>query len=364
MATLAAPAVAPVVLLAAAPALAQLPPHPIPESERWATITHAGNAPWVGPIHPTGNITLNLGRVDYEYRISRTEVTGAEWFEFVQAYAPYAGQDANSSTFIGNLVTWHPASGYGLRSGAENKPIARIGWRFAARYVNWLHNGKANTPEAFEAGAYDTSTFGDVPGGGITDQATHSLGARYWIPSLDELVKASHFDPDRHGPGQPGYWLYPTSSDTAPVWGPPGVGQSHAGSGFLYEVAAFRDVQSPWGLWDTSGGVTEWTETLNNTLAPGHNPDGRWIDGSSWVFGLPIPDIGEGPFTADRIDYFGSGFPDEFHIGLRIAREVPSQSSAVVLLGAVPLLARKRRTAHETHRSDYGLPVRPRRRAR
>ncbi len=81
-------------------ALAQYAPHPIPESERWATITHPGNEPyWLPPQFP-GEPPRPIGRVDYEYQISKTEVTAAEWFEFVDAYAPYIDQfQADSSLF-------------------------------------------------------------------------------------------------------------------------------------------------------------------------------------------------------------------------------------------------------------------------
>jgi hypothetical protein len=73
--------------LLAPAALAQ---HPIPENERWATITHPGNASdIIPPVSPEPDYSYDPRRVDYEYQISRTEVTGKEWFEFVLAYAQY-----------------------------------------------------------------------------------------------------------------------------------------------------------------------------------------------------------------------------------------------------------------------------------
>ncbi|MBL8746289.1 MAG: SUMF1/EgtB/PvdO family nonheme iron enzyme [Phycisphaerae bacterium] len=230
--------------------------HPIPEAQRWATITHVGNAPYVfdpvGPAPPR-----SLASVDHEYQISRTEVTGAEWFEFVQAFAPYVQEDAVSGpVFTSQLIGVSGYRQYFLPPENENRPI-EVGWAFATRYVNWLHNGKALTPEAFENGAYDTSVFEDP---NWDPALTHSPSARYWVPTEDEWLKASHFDPNRDGEGLEGYWLCSTSADTEPF--PPGLpqngGLTSTGGRLRFplpDVAAYSGVQSPWGLWDTSGAI-------------------------------------------------------------------------------------------------------------
>lgn len=313
--------------------------HPIPESERWATITHPGNAPHLTGFPEFGRL---IGRVDYEYQIGRTEMTGAEWFEFVVAFAPYVDTNESSATmFTSNLVT--PDSGgpgahtYELNAGGENYP-ARVGWRYAARYCNWLHNNKATNREAFENGAYDTSTFVTIPdsGGQFTDQLTHNVGARYWIPTEDEWVKAAYFDPDRFGPGLPGYWNYPHGSDSQPIPGRPNSptepGQTSAGWEFPEAeppVAAYLGVQSPWGLLDLSGSAAEWNEQA--TVPAGQAlPRTRQLRGTDAFHSLPQT----GPFTRDYIDWTdGSGMltPE----GFRLARAVPAPG---VLLGAMPAL--------------------------
>ncbi|MBL8745805.1 MAG: SUMF1/EgtB/PvdO family nonheme iron enzyme, partial [Phycisphaerae bacterium] len=199
-----------------APALAA---HPIPESERWATITHAGNEPYLLPPLFPGEPPRPIGGVDHEYQISRTEVTAGEWLEFVNGYAPYVDIfQADNSLFTSFYIRRDGPRHYELLPGHENQPV-EISWRYAARYVNWLHNNKGSDQASFEDGAYDTSTFGNLPGGFISDQVSHHPEARYWIPTQDELVKASHWDPDRYGEGQPGYWYYSTTSDVAPLPG-------------------------------------------------------------------------------------------------------------------------------------------------
>ncbi len=101
-------------------------------------------------------------------------------------------------------------------------PTGGITWRTAAVYCNWLHNGKGTNREAFLSGAYDVSTFGYIgEGGGFTDQLTRSEGATYWIPSLDEWMKAAHWDPDRNGENQPGWWMYGSASETPFIYAPP-----------------------------------------------------------------------------------------------------------------------------------------------
>lgn len=262
-------------------------------------------------------------------------VTTQEWYEFVQAYGPYVDSDfANSTSFTGYGIVQTGPSMYYMAPGAVNKPV-EVGWRFAAIYCNWLHNNKGSSRESFETGAYDVSTFGGDPGL-FTDQREHSPGARYWLPTHAEWVKAAHFDPDRYGSGLPGYWLYPNSSDVAPVQGAPGVGQTSAGTTILRDVASYRDVQSPWGLWDVSGGVSEWTEGYEEALDV---PLAWRIAEGTGYYGLP-------PVLVEQFDGIDAWFfraPWASDFGIRIARAVPTPSgTCVVLLGSLAFLQRRR----------------------
>jgi formylglycine-generating enzyme required for sulfatase activity len=352
------------ILIAGFPAViasAQSGGHPIPEAERWATITHPGNQPYViPPIHPKIPTPPPLGRVDYEFQIGRTEVTGAEWFEFVQAYAPYVNPlYADSELFTSRTISLIGPQTYQMPPLAANRPV-EMGWHFAARYANWLHNDKALTAEAFESGAYDTSTFGPIGGPNNDDQLARSPGAWYWIPSQDEWVKSAHFDPNKDGPGLPGYWLYPTSSDTQPIGGPPELGgQTSAGYGNYYfenlipEVAAYRDVQSPWGLWDVSGGSREWTESPEWQIPTSGAV--RVVEGSSWRDGSAVA-----ANNRDFIDFWQISRPGFTH-GLRMARAVPGAWSAWAFVCAFSFALRKRRQNDETPdpsaRTRVGLRV-------
>ncbi len=328
-------------------------PHPIPEAHRWATITHAGNEPYVF-TNPYDGQTYEFGGVDHEYQISRTEVTASEWIEFVRAYAPHLGGfQALVRDFTSRWILWNPEiQDYAVISGDENRPIETT-WRYAAIYANWLHNDKALTADAFTSGAYDTATFITNPDHTFQDQLTRSPGARYWIPSADELIKAFHYDPNRHGPGEPGYWIYPHGSDNPPIPGAPGVGQTNTGYSLEVDVASYRDVQSPWGLWDAAGGVSEWTEGARYRDGFDY-PNARFYDGSS------IWDIGDdlkSTTGADRIEVFRYTYT---RVGLRLAREIPSPASGISILIGIPLFATRRRSEHGTFQSTRGLYSRPR----
>ena len=241
----------------------------------WVVIGDPGNPGFEGG--PAGQLA-GRGSLDYEYRMTRTEVMVSQWFEFVQAFAPYAGDEANSFGFTGffiNLIG--PAgipSSYQITPGAENLPT-NMNWRMAARYVNWLHNDKENSPESFAMGVYDTSTFTQNKDGTFNDQPTHSPDAKFWIPTLDEWLKAVYYDPTLNA-GAGGWWHHPASSDNPLIAGLPWqAGQTNATlldvpglPNEVLDVGSYPVVHSPWGLLDASGGMREWTEkfSLSNGL--------------------------------------------------------------------------------------------------
>ncbi len=270
----------------------------------------------------------NLGQVNYEYRISRTETTVNQWIDFVRVAYPFAeeaGFPRGSSLFAGTHIysdtppnqpnaVWHVTPG-------TNQLATTMSFRFAAWYCNWLHNGRPTTnltAETFTTGAYDNATL------------TRQSGAQFWIPSLDEWTKATYYDPNRYGAGQEGYWLYPGMSMVPLVGGPPGSpgAQTSAGNwlpnGQLPpNVGSYPSTMSPWGLLDTSGGRYEWTDTTHPLIN-----SFRFFRGQDLGGGIEMP--------SDRIDsLFSSGFPDFHGVGFRIASAVPSSGACVPLLVAL-----------------------------
>lgn len=290
-----------------------------PDGYTWATITHAGNRPTNAdetPMRPDAN----LGAVNYQYRMATTETTVGQWFEFVQAYAPYfdLGPGGIAPPEFTSFSINYGFDGLYVVPGRSLNRAADMSWEYAARYVNWLHNGKSLGQWAFESGVYDTATFTFNDDGTANHETTRAPGARYWIPTIDEWVKAAFYDPDRYGPGQDGYWLFPNGSNEPSVGGllPGDGGQSNAG--WLWEhvldVGSFPDVHSPFGLLDLTGGVSEllsWTPTHRGSIAARGAPFSYEDSGS--------------PFSPDRLEFNFSTYIDmgNWLVGLRLASAMP-----------------------------------------
>lgn len=314
----------------------------------FVTVGAVGNAPYSGDSEG-GN--AGRGQVNYEYRIARMEVTTAQWMEFVNTFSVQGNDIAGP----GRIFSWGavvdntyngPGRRYKLNPAAPNAalyPVFGINWRDCAQFVNWLNNDKSPSPEALTHGAYDTSSFTQNPNNSLNDQLFHDPDAKYWIPTLDEWLKAAHYDPDRYGQGQEGWWEYSTMSDTPPIPGFPGVGQTSAGdpqglgepSRLSIPLGAYPDTVSPWGLLDASGGSVEWLEEpfspsfLTSRGAAGSRAgstfsDMLYFDHAGAIDG-GIPSLGGGRF------------------GLRIASSVPLPGAAPCLFIALQLTTHRRR---------------------
>ncbi len=287
-----------------------------------------------------------VGGVDHRYRLTLTEVTVAEYFEYVRAYSPYYPGGINDPGYFGRFIYnerqdpndpgWYYAAGAG-------KYPADMAWIHAARFANWIHNGRRPERWAFESGAYDMSTFTRLPNGDWEGQATHSPGAAVWIPTLDEWIKGMYYDPGRNPPpvgpawlSRGGYWMYPIASDAPPVSGFPWTpgAQTSAGEfagwrGEMFDLGSYPQSRSPWGLLDGSGGRGELLE--NVTLAPGL----RLAKGSGT--GGTLTQV------EDRLDWIGGHGTSYRGVGFRFASPVPSPCLLEVLVLVLVLNPRPRR---------------------
>lgn len=271
------------------------------------------------------------GAVNHGFKISRTELTVSQYLEFVQAYSPYYRGHPNASELTGFWISTGDGHTYNAYPGSE-RFAADMTWQMAARYCNWLTNGKAPNQAAFESGAYDTSTFTRNADFSWNDQATHSPGAMFWIPTLDEWIKAVYYDPNRYGQDQGGYWYQPNGTNIALIPGlPQNGGETSAGiEDFLpVPVGSYPSVQSPWGLLDASGGLAEYTSewTADHTS---RMTKGTWQGSLSYEYG-------------DSINGWLATAPNEDSLfGLRIAT-IPSAGSGVTLALCSLLAFRRRR---------------------
>jgi len=291
----------------------------------WVTIGAPGNPPAseeeAPDFHQFWEPPLLVGDVDHEYRIMRVEVTVEQWFEFVEAFWPYWDGFYGDSALTGFWIyPDDPNPPPGCDPGFSFPPAAAklpttASWRVVARFCNWLHNGKINQQWAFMNGVYDVSTFGENEDDSLTDQAAHHPDALFWIPTLDEWTKAMHFDPDRYGRDEPGYWTMPAAQQEALLSGLPLEGGETDGGLNLsvdppQNVDAYPWSTSPWGLLGGSGGRTELVEEMNG-IGKQRLRKGSSAYDSFW-------------FLHDEIDWLSTTLPDS-DIGVRLASiaEIP-----------------------------------------
>lgn len=305
----------------------------------FVTVGSPGNRganPTEAPFWPAWAGTL--GAVDHEFRIAQTNITNTQWLEFLNAYAPHYTGNQGSSSLTGFFIfkTGTQPNGnpiYQILPGAEQY-TAPIEWRMAARYANWLHNAKSTDAWAFENGAYDTSTFGQVVIGGVThltDQVTHNPDAKFWIPTTSEYAKGAYYDPNRYGPGDEGYWIQPNGGDDQLLAGPPGVGE--AAGDWLTElgidVRSYPQTLSPWGMMDVSSTERQHTE--------------GWIHPASGLRRQLAGSEGGSPFYLihDMLSMIGEG-SNLSPGGIRIAAAIP-EPGAGILVGLWAVMSRRSR---------------------
>lgn len=315
----------------------------------FCSVGAVGNAPVPRPPFSSGYANspiVGKGRVEYEYRIGRTEITTGQWLEFVNTFNGTTYEDrppffdwAGPDTWGAVEDTTWGGEGYRYRlsvtPNAAMFPVFGISWRTAALYCNWLHNNKSSDPAALLSGAYDVSTWGQNANGTAADAVTHSPGARFWIPTIDEQIKAFYYDPNRNGPAQGGYWSYANGRDTPNVPGLPGVGETSAGlilddqyTVRFIPLGSYPSQRSPWGLLDTSGGTAEWTE--------------GWLPATGLAQERIVVGTAAGANMTSPMWSVISYSPSNQLGGFRLATSIPGPATVLVLL-PFGICARRRR---------------------
>lgn len=244
----------------------------------WATVGDAGNLP----------DTLGYGSVATVYKIGRYEVTNLQYCEFLNAidpeganalglYNPLMGTDSRGG--IQHASAELSGRKYSPRPNMANKPVNFVSWFDAARFANWMNNGKGAASTETGSYALNGATAGvDFP---------RQPGAKIWLPTEDEWYKPAFY---KGGSASAGYWYFPTQSNVAPqIASADSAGNGSGGSantanfasgarwnGVIGHVTSVGSNGGPgaYGTFDQAGNVWEWTETSAGSS--------RKLRGGSW----------------------------------------------------------------------------------
>ena len=315
-------------------ALAAFSPQASAVTIAWTPVGNPGNAadPATGSLY---------GAVGYSYNIGTYDVTNSQYVEFLNAKDPngtsplqlYNGNMSNP-TYGGINYSAGNANGskYSVMSGDGNHPVNFVTFYDTLRFANWLNNG-GQTNSDTESGAYTLQ--GGTPTPSNANTITRSATATIFLPSENEWYKAAYYDPRTTAQGGPPsdshYWLYPTSSNTAPTSSFPTATPNSAnilpsGPVNLTDVGAYTGTTSPYGAYDMGGNVFQWNEALIGGSS-------RGVRGGAFYYDSNL-------LLSSYRNYFDST-AERYIVGFRVAMvPIPEPSSFVLAaLGFIALAA-------------------------
>jgi sulfatase modifying factor 1 len=242
-----------------------------------------------------------FGSVAYEFNIGKTEITNAQYMEFLDAVAAtdtYGLYNVNMGDATWGGIVRSGASGsysYTVKPAAlggaysyNDKPVVFVSFGDAMRFANWLHNGQPSGTEdasTTEDGAY---TMNEAITNAALSAVKRNAGAHWWLPNEDEWYKAAYHKNDGVTSN---YWDYPTRTNSVANNNQPAAdtgnsanfkdGNNWTTGNSIYpltDAGAYAFSGSPYGTFDQGGNVWEWTETVDSSCC-GIGRGGGWQTG-------------------------------------------------------------------------------------
>jgi formylglycine-generating enzyme required for sulfatase activity len=309
----------------------------------WILVNEPGN-----PAEVASNClgaAADCGSVPQLYHIAKTELTNAQYAEFLNAvaeadpnglYNPAMGSDARGG------ITRSGGGGnysYAVKSGRANEPVVFVSFYDGLRFANWLHNAQPTGAQG--AGTTEGGAYTLTPAGVAGNSIARNGGAQFFLPSENEWYKAAYYDPALDL-----YYNTPTGTDLAPQSDPPPGGPDSAniwegtyaltgsailedGFDYLTPVGAYTAAASPFGTFDQAGNVWEWSETIDGA--------NRGIRGGGWNDGPTLPSA--------SIALSDDPTLEQYDVGLRLATVPEPGQLLLVATGALTLAAARSRRA-------------------
>jgi len=285
------------------------------------------------PTVPVGNIgnapdSSGFGSVAYLYNIGTTEVTNAQYTAFLNAVGANdtnALYNTNMAGAFGGINRAGPSGSYvySTVSGRENNPVNFVSLWDAMRFANWLHNGQPTGPQSTattEDGAYTL-----LPGAITANTVTRNPGWQWAVVSGDEWYKAAYHQPAGQGGDTDDYWLYPTSSNSAPS----AAQANYLPAGINNTTPAGSYAPNFYGTYDMAGNVYEWNDSLP---IPGPFRGYFWGGAFDNIAGWLTPLNGILSFPASEREQFG----------FRVVQIPAPSATALLALGGAWSVRRRR----------------------
>jgi formylglycine-generating enzyme len=287
------------------------------------------------PTSPVGNpgnapeTTINgtYGSVAYRYSIATTEVTNAQYAAFLNAVAATDTFSLYNTGMAGAFggITQAGAPGshtYATVSGRANHPVNFVSFWDAARFANWMENGQPAGPQTnatTEDGTYTLTSAAMT-----ANTVTRNAGIQWAVTSTNEWYKAAYHQPASQGGDGDNYWLYPTSSNTAPT----GAQANYLPSSINNTTAVASYAANYYGAFDLAGNVYEINDSIPAGPFRGPSWGGAYDNIAGWLTPLnAILNLS----TAEREQ-----------VGFRMVLIPEPTSLAVVTTGLLTLTRRRR----------------------